>query len=539
MSNLKLTDSLGLPAPCHPLSQQNGQNHNNISGLKPSIISLHDDILWQIFLLNADMVDESEDKDAVAAIDTLRYSSQVCSKWRQIILSFSSLWGQVINFSRLEDDDWREEVLRRTGRSLLSVFWGPPSQASLCEVSVTEILKHHWDRIRWLELDVTNHDFGSDYSIKQFWKVFQRPSKVLETFRVFFDRTDRKPVDIISPSNFVIFNNTAPALRVFCAPNMRFKLDAPWLANLRFLALTGQVSAYDVIRAIPHMPLLECLTDETSNAIACNGVGLPSLPQITPSSIKKLILSSSSDIGPYINLLSQIKPAAGCYLDFSHTRLTFDAEMLTLADRVLYSYSRCCDLPSANDISFELHRYQFNFEAHIPGEGQFRFKLIYYTKLPRDIIKALFAALPSVNFQHVKTLTLGISPTTFKPNNRRITEFILSVPSVETLTVNPKTLRFLLNIPTDNFALSFPLLHTVEISSYLRGEGLSTIKEFLTSRISSGRPVEVLSLPINLDARTDLRSLEEFTGLTIILQCDGQEYEHICGDGRIDDLLFT
>ncbi|KDR86167.1 hypothetical protein GALMADRAFT_132751 [Galerina marginata CBS 339.88] len=537
MTERKTTEYLVLPSSGGPLSQQIGQNRDNISSPNPPILNLHSDILWWIFWLNADMEDEAKEQEEIAAIDTLRYSSQVCSRWRQIILSFSSLWGQVINLSRLEHDDWRDEVLCRTGRSLLSVLWVYPDLKRLSEDVAAEILGRHWDRIRWLEIDFTTCEFLGDFNIVQFWNIFHRPSEVLATFRVFFDCVDQIPSPILSPSDFIVFNNLAPALRVYFAPNIKFNLDAPWLANIRFLALNGQVSAYDVIQAIPHMPFLEILADKTSNAMACTGDAVSSLPQITAPSIKEIILSSTSDLRPYMDFLAQIKPAAGCHLYFNHLSRDFDLETLSLANRVLYDYSRCCNVAKAIDLLLVLSPFSFNFEAQIPREGKFCFKVEFYRDIPRDIVEAFFAALPSVEFREVKALSLEISPRVLEPADSRIIRFILSVPSVETLTVTPNTLDFLLNLPSDILAPSFPLLYTVEISR-LPGKELSTIEQFLTSRILIGRPVGVLYIPINRDFYTDLRSLEEYTGLKIILQGDGEEYQHTCGNGRKDALLI-
>ncbi|KDR65499.1 hypothetical protein GALMADRAFT_148644 [Galerina marginata CBS 339.88] len=362
MTELKTMEFLVLSSSYRPLSQQTGQNHDNSSSTNlPPILNLDNDILWWIFWLNADMEDEAQNENGIIAIDTLRYSSQVCSGWRQVILSFSSLWGQVINLSRLEDHT-----------------------AGLSEDVAAEILEHNWDRIRWLELDFTPFHWMDKLDIAQFWETLRRPSEVLETFRITFEGMDQELSPILSPADFVVFNNLAPALRVFFAPNIKFNLDAPWLANIRFLALNGWVSAYDVIQAIPHMPFLECLTDEKSNAIAFTGDALSSLPQITAPSINKLIISSSSDMGPYMDFLAQIKPAAGCYLAYSHTSTALYTETLTLANQVLYNYSRCCDFPSANHISLDLYPYLFNFEAQIPRKGYFRFKLRHHGKLPRD-----------------------------------------------------------------------------------------------------------------------------------------------------------
>ncbi|KDR86176.1 hypothetical protein GALMADRAFT_132758 [Galerina marginata CBS 339.88] len=538
MAELKSPVPLSLPSPLRALSQQNGQNHDNISNLKPSIFKLHNDILWWIFWLNADMEDEAEEKDGIAAIDTLRHSSQVCSKWREIIMSFSSLWGQVINLSHLEYDEWREEVLRRTGKSLLSVLWGYSDMGRLSEDVAAEILKRHWDRIRWLELDFTSTGWMKEFKVAQFWDIFRRPSEVLETFRITFDIMEREQPPILSPPDFIVFSNIAPALRIFYAPDIKFNLDAPWLANLRFLALNCPVSAYDVIQAISHMPLLEFLEDATSNAIASTGDALFSLPRITAPSIKAITLGSNPDIGPYMDFLTHIKPPIGCYLAFNHDGLTCNGETFSRANQVLYTYSRCCDFPSAIEISLTLYPFHFSFEAQIPRQGQFRFDIRYCTEFPPDVIDALFAALPSIKFQNVETLALSISPSIFMPSDSKISQFVLSAPSVETLTVSPETLDFLLNLPSDVLALSFPVLHSLEISWVILEKEISTIKQFLVSRISIGRPVGRLSIPINFDSYIDLRSLDKFVGLTVILRNRDEEYEHTCGTGHIEDLLI-
>ncbi|KDR66052.1 hypothetical protein GALMADRAFT_259878 [Galerina marginata CBS 339.88] len=540
MAELKSTGLLVLPSPSHRRSFPQ-PNLDNISIANPPIFKLHDDLLWLIFWLNADMEGEAQGKDEIAAIDTLRYSSQVCSGWRQIILSFPSLWGQVVNLSHLEQDDWREEVLRRTGKSLLSVLWGSQRQACLSVDVAAGLLRRHWGRIRSLDFNFTSSYYTEGFNIAQFWEIFCRPSEVLEIFRVIFERVDRECTPILSPSNFVVFNNVAPALRVFYAPNIEFNLDAPWLENLRYLALSGPVSAYKVVQAIQHMPRLECLVDGTFNAIASTGDSLSSQPQISAPSIKEIVLVSHSDLGPYMDFLAQIKPAAGCYLTFRHTGVTFNAKALALASRVVYNYSRCCDLPSAIDICLDLYCHRFIFMAQIPRKGQFCFRLTYFIKLRREIFEALFEALPSVKFPDVKTLMFGISPLFLKPSDRRIAQFILSVPSVETLATNPETLGFLLNLPSDVLALSFPVLHTVKFARSIQPEELSNIKQFLTSRISTGRPVDILSFPLPTIDRgfdTDLRSLDEFTGLTIILQYGDHENKHICGVSHINNLFI-
>ncbi|KDR72426.1 hypothetical protein GALMADRAFT_143253 [Galerina marginata CBS 339.88] len=516
MAELKSPVPLSLPSPLRALSQPNGQNPDNISNLKPSpIFKLHNDILWWIFWLNADMEDEAEEKDGIAAIDTLRHSSQVCPRWREIIMSFSSLWGQVINLSRLEAHEWREEVLRRTGKSLLSVLWGYSDMACLSEDVAAEILKRYWDRIRWLELDFTSIGWMEEFKIAQFWDIFQRPSEVLETFRITFDLMEREQPPILSPPDFIIFGNLAPAMRIFYAPNLKFSLQSHTCHSL---------NSWRTPLLMPSPPL-------EMHSLRYHG-------RITAPSIKAITLGSDPDIGPYMDFLAHIKPPIGCYLAFKHEGFTCDEATFSLANQVLYTYSRCCDFPSAIEISLTLNPFHFSFEAQIPRQGQFCFDIRYSTELPPDVIDTLFAALPSVKFQDLETLALSISPSIFKPSDSKISQFILSAPSVETLTVSAKTLEFLLNLPSDVLAVSFPVLHMLEISWVILEKEISTIKQFLISRSSIGRPIDLLSIPINFDSYIDLRSLDKFVGLTVILRSRDEEYEHTCGSGQVEDLLI-
>ena len=78
--------------------------------------SLHDDLLWKIFSINANMfIDEG-------ALTTTRLTSQVCQSWRSNLLNTTALWGRLIDFDSLhglKGTEWAEELVRRSGTSLL------------------------------------------------------------------------------------------------------------------------------------------------------------------------------------------------------------------------------------------------------------------------------------------------------------------------------------------------------------------------------------------------------------------------------------
>ncbi|KAF8963098.1 hypothetical protein BDZ97DRAFT_1920004 [Flammula alnicola] len=91
---------------------------------KVPIFKLHIELLSEIFSATMVLPPPHHDFDRFnSSLKTSRRSSQVCSHWQEIILRQSILWGSCIDFTALEQEkgDWREEVLRRTGNSLLSI----------------------------------------------------------------------------------------------------------------------------------------------------------------------------------------------------------------------------------------------------------------------------------------------------------------------------------------------------------------------------------------------------------------------------------
>lgn len=100
---------------------------SNISNpsLEPTscpISTISEDILWVIFMINA------EDSVAHLPLDTTRNCSQVCRTWRHSLVGTSFIWGKLMDWCSLNQetsDEWRNEVLRRSGTSLLWINHPP------------------------------------------------------------------------------------------------------------------------------------------------------------------------------------------------------------------------------------------------------------------------------------------------------------------------------------------------------------------------------------------------------------------------------
>ena len=159
----------------------------------PPIAKLHRDLLWQIFALNADievvylLIEVYGIKNMVrlSPLTTARHTSQVCVSWRQLVISSSSLWGNIIDleFLNQKSDIWRNEVLLRTGSEDLSIRGdivyddNAPGVAEFFEL----LLKNHWTRIMRVNVTV---DIRSRRWPDDVWSTLERPAPALQSFSI-------------------------------------------------------------------------------------------------------------------------------------------------------------------------------------------------------------------------------------------------------------------------------------------------------------------------------------------------------------------
>jgi len=162
-------------------------------------LTLPRDVLWSIFSINADLfgchVTESlsiETKPFESSRDpllNLRYSSQVCSTWRGIILESPSLWARSIDLDRLiylkrpggifrDRFLWFDEVLRRAARAPLWVK-GSNIFEELAVRIVLELLEREWDRIERL---VVRYIGAYPFKSGGFKDILMRPAPYLKQF---------------------------------------------------------------------------------------------------------------------------------------------------------------------------------------------------------------------------------------------------------------------------------------------------------------------------------------------------------------------
>ncbi|KAG5635367.1 hypothetical protein H0H81_011526, partial [Sphagnurus paluster] len=505
------------PQPINKLGPHPAHQHRAAPYTTPRIDKLSNEILWRIFLINSD----AKAEDALA-IDTLRLSSQVCSRWRALILSSSSLWGQVLDMSALANQEWRDEVLRRTGESPLCVLGNSNSRGWVPSHSKTtvDLVDAHWARIRWLELVLTNHEWADSGHEVDIWAIFARPTSMLKVFRIMFNTPQQGNLmhaPIISPPDFLVFSNTAPALHTCYALNIAFSLSAPWLVHVRYLSLSAPVSAHDVLRAMTQMPFLRCLADESSNAITHTG-DLASLSEssqhVIPRAFDQILVAAYLNIEVYLDflssltLLSRLKTCAHpLSLSLTYEGPTPSPSTLDLAMRVLHTYSRSCSIESAIDLCVTLAPFHFGLEAQFPDVNSaprpFCFDLQFTDPhLPSvsEHITSFFAVLPissstATTFPHVEILTIQICPSlSLTPIlSMKLAAFVAALPNVEHLFTTPFTLRFLQLLSLPEFAgtpFLFPRLQNVTLTECPEPSDAAALQDFLAPRfgVSTNSP---------------------------------------------------
>ncbi len=142
------------------------------------------DIFMNIIKINANMFASEED-----ALNDTRIASQVCRSWRGVIVNTPSLWGRMIDISRLEHlprTCWAKEVIRRSGDATPWIKgrsnWLRPYRPSYeHHVLFTGLITQNWDRIQRLVLTGLILD-----GIDTINGVLYRPAPQLEFFHVQF-----------------------------------------------------------------------------------------------------------------------------------------------------------------------------------------------------------------------------------------------------------------------------------------------------------------------------------------------------------------
>jgi hypothetical protein len=166
------------------------------------IHKLPNETLADIFLLNASLQDMGWGDDRAEATIA---SSQVCSRWRSIALSYPTIWGCIINYNE-HSLKWIDELLRRSEASLLdfgSRIWRIDlSGRHDSGLGVLKLVFNHTSRLRTFSLQAP---FSVWELVRSRFLQQAAPNLEFLNLCILFD--DGRV--FIDP----LFNNHAPSLR--------------------------------------------------------------------------------------------------------------------------------------------------------------------------------------------------------------------------------------------------------------------------------------------------------------------------------------
>ncbi|PPQ90963.1 hypothetical protein CVT25_015689 [Psilocybe cyanescens] len=484
----------------------------------PPVSKLTEDILWLVFMINTvnsepidNNQDESSDLDHLP-LNTTRISSQVCRAWRHVLLKTSSIWARLLDWRSLnqETDHWRNEVLRRTGTTLLWIGGcdddhEEPKDSTL--LFFHRLVVDHWERIERLSPFPTQYE-----RIEGLQDVVQRQAPNLEVF-TFPD----------SPRDYHEFKGSmfaghAPRLKIFHAMGTRCDLDTVWMSNIRELSLGRLFNNKKVCHVLTHLPRLESL--ELDNHTIIDGYRSPRihLPNLRTLKLWGCI--------PY---LRDIEPGPGCALFLWKELQTDHLDSYEQSiSKILHSYLffhsvERIYLECRKSVFILSERQVLRARQHRPKEEMFDIALFPSPESCNDVLEGLLSALASSLFSTITDLTLSCDVLESRVS-LSFKRFISFFSAMENLWVDENDIPVLLQDGmTDPDPLLFPSLQTLVVLGLSPPDGkicwIAPLDQLLTLRRDLGSPVTTVDLTqFCLSEMTrNLDSLDEFSGMKVQL----------------------
>ncbi|KDR74869.1 hypothetical protein GALMADRAFT_141191 [Galerina marginata CBS 339.88] len=200
---------------------------------------------------------------------TARRSSQVCQKWRELIVHSPVIWAKIIDLGILarKKGEWRNEILRRTGETTLCITG--PLDWTKSAVYFCTLLARHWERIQKLDVWVSNFPCSGNSSTVPtlLADTLACPAPALEFLRIL--TSESTPDKSIIP---------------LCPPIPGY-VSAPWIPQLRAITV---YEGMDSLALLAKTPLLEslriepsCSTLRAEKYLNTSRIDLPRLNKIT------------------------------------------------------------------------------------------------------------------------------------------------------------------------------------------------------------------------------------------------------------------
>ncbi|KAF9558659.1 hypothetical protein CPC08DRAFT_709492 [Agrocybe pediades] len=489
---------------------------------------LHNDLLWRIFLENIEFPNETiwRSEPHSGGLVTARHCSQVCQEWRDIYLGSPSIWAKLIDLNNLcqKGDNWRKEVISRSGQALLWVY-GCPDDGIMS--FLLPFLRGNWPRMQKISLNALfcGRSWGR-------WFFLAEPAPKLHTVLL----------EIESLGERIVFTDHAPLLRRFNISShyYRFPTSASWFANILHVSFHATHTMEEVMQILKRMPRLISLKIVLHDC--CSGdSGIPTnLPELK-------MLNLTGNFPDIVSMLEKITPSRECCFYIGHP-VTPDFFGPTEPSNDAYSrYEKIL-----------IKQFSSYFAAHPPSAVSLSPKstaLFLEESLSSNTFQFLIPLyLPTLSSSlFIKEMTNSGSASLFREvslvYNEEVPPAVISslgmFSSLTTLCATDDALESILehHLTTDTF---FPLLTALKAKWPMGrrpGKELPAHHRFLKHRKAIGKPISVLEAVAlySWPGLPDMDYLEEFTGLVVkwsISDSAEGSREYRCGDGRPEELLF-
>ncbi|KDR67079.1 hypothetical protein GALMADRAFT_258485 [Galerina marginata CBS 339.88] len=493
------------------------------------IYNLDHNVLWSILNTITDCfpIEPKSNSSIYSPLTTLRHVSQVCGDWRDLSLHSSLLWGKVVDLAALEmcTEKWRQEVIHRTGDSLLWIQ-GPVTRLSA--PFFFSVLNEHWGRIERISVSVNTYT-GRGVELAQNWGPLLLRSPHLRQICI------SHPQNLSSISeNSLLFANNAPLLRICGISNLRFDPQSPWLVNLRSLSMKTGLSILEMLGALKSTRVLQYLdiTLRLDNPATVSTIPKIDLPYLHTFRIHGL----HEECSPF---LKSITPASGCSFKFwirlkpsSHLADTDVSAMNRRLVRFSHNYLR---EHAPQQISLQYYKNAvLRFEVD-KAESHY-LRLLTELGYVGSLAPLFQEFCQSSYFSSVKRLEIELEGTMSPGYVMSLVKFVIRLPNITVLSSNTATLWSLLNNPISETIVPFLTVETVILKDLKSPR--EVVLPALKILLHAGAPLSTLDLTeIPSNNLIAIDCLDELKGLRVKWKDTEGVKESVCGTGFPKTLL--
>ena len=558
------------------------------NNFQTSVDEMPDDILLHIFSLNTNMADD-DCEPHYRALYVTRCTSQVSRRWRILTLGSPMIWANLIDLEIFRTNtakDWREEVLRRSGTSLLSVKVHGDWRAVKNELLLS-FLDKYWDRIQTLNIHFSG--LKGSFDGDAWLNILCRPSPL---FRSFDFRIGAEQFYELLPDHTksnILSSSHAPSNLEFHKSAIPTFMPVPWLSQLGVLELNFKdrnhwiyinvahiLSRLEGMNALGHLIIhlgnIKWSVNDRAERIRL--VDLPSL---------RLMDITSPDSKQCALLLENIVPQQGCSLFLNAYSLYYDDHPYIPAGLIAQYSNNYFNFGGIvpRSIEFRFLNRIFQFAAYVESWSFTPFDISGYGySQPNYLDRANKSRCPDPDF-NIEIMDPSLSAVDLRLTSlnpiilsipvaalRLVTAFKLftsegyltkqkvdsmvfiqlmeSLTSVETLATTTNSLIELTVLGIGHSTL--PSLRTLTMMDSLNDKGKEEyaihpiILEFLQLRAEAGLPIEVFDVrTVDEDPhwrKISLQCLEVMSGLKVVWRGDEEICEYVCGTGNPGVLDF-